>query len=287
VKVFTRTRISQIATVILVVALAAPMFAQSSRLHKRPNVLFSDTVATQFVFPVVGSTAGAEGTFWHSAGVISNFLDRTQRVSLTFLPQGGTPSATVFKTLPAFNDGGDVGYVAEDIVQDLGFTGLGALVVKAVDSNGNLDASAKIDGFTRVWTNQPASTGCSAPTGTTSQAVLPVPVNGLSGAQSSASSVGTRQDANFRANVGVVNLSASSQTFRVNVYGSNGGAESEFRITVPANSMIQQPLPDGNFGTTSVAFTLEGTNTTGVNWAAYATSVDNRTGDSWLRNAVY
>lgn len=286
-KVFTRTRIAQIATVVLVVALAAPMFAQSTRLHKNPNVLFSDTVATQFIFPVVGSTAGGQGTFWHSAGVISNFRDASQRISITFLPQGGTPSATVFKTLPAFNDGGDVGYVADDIVQDLGFTGLGALVVKAVDANGNLDTNAKIDGFTRVWTNQPATSGCSAPSGTTSQSVLPVAVNAVTGSQYSTFSVGTRQDANFRTNVGIVNLSGSSQTFRVNVFGSNSAKEAEFRITVPAQSMIQQPLPDGDFGTMSVAFSLEGSNTSGVNWAAYATSVDNRTGDSWLRNAVY
>ena len=283
--------VRSISIVIVAVLLAPVLFAQTSvrpqRLRPAPNVIFQDTTATQFLLPVVGSVPGANGTVWHSSTVISNFRDASQRVAFTFLKQGAAVSAPVYRTLVPYANGGDIGLVSDDIVQTLGFSGLGSLLVQAVDANGNLDPNGKIDGFSRIWTDQPATSACASPSGTMSQSAPAVPVNGLVGSQFSAFSVGSRQDDNYRTNVGLVNLSNAPQTFRVNIFGSNNFAEADFNVTVPAMSMVQTAIPAGNFGTMSVIFALLGSNVSTVNWAAYATTVDNRTGDSWLRNAAY
>jgi energy-converting hydrogenase Eha subunit F len=56
-------------------------------------------------------------------------------------------------------------------------------------------------------------------------------------------------------------------------------------VTVPGFSMTQVPLPEANLGYITVTFEpLDDTNSN--QWTAFASSVDNHSGDSWLQNAV-
>lgn len=263
--------------------------AEARRAPKKaPNVLFLDQVAAAFVIPAVGSTAGVAGTFWKSEVTISNFRSAPQRIAVRFLQEGVDSSgrqAFIFE-LPSYEANGDLGLVAEDfLVERLGLAGLGALVVEAIDSSGAPDPNGQIDGFARVWTSQPPSAGCSNPIGTVSQTMLAVPTGHLMGSAFSAFAVGLRHDESFRTNVGIVNLSSAPRTWRVDLFGNRG--DISFNMTVPGNSMDQMPLPTGTYGNLVVTFTLIGSGTADVRWTAYGVSVDNRTGDGWLRHASY
>lgn len=253
----------------------------------RPNIVPSDSVGTAFVLPVVGNTPGANETFFRSEAVISNYLAAPQRIAISILEQGKASGnePVIIRQLPSYENGGDLGLVDSNILHSLGKTGLAALVIQAVDANGNPDPNARIDGFTRIWTNQPPSDGCPSPRGTMSQSLFAVPPNSLSGSEFSGFAVGLRQDENFRTNVGIVNLSSETHTWTVEVDGNRGSTT--FRVTVLASSMQQMPVPPGIYGNISVVFTADPTTSSNFNWAAYASSVDNYTGDGWTRQASY
>jgi hypothetical protein len=260
--------------------------SQITARRARPNIIYQDPVGPAFVIPVVGSTPGAFGTFFKSEVVMSNYKNAPQRIAISVLRQGissGKDSA-VIRELPSYESDGDLGLVEEDFLASLGKSGLAAVVVQAVDVDGNPDSTAMIDGFSRIWTVTPTNSGCSDPTGTYSQSLLTVPPNSITGTQYSGFAVGLRQDENFRTNVGIVNMSPDSHSWTVDVVGTRG--ETSFTATVPAQSMNQFPLPTGIYGTISVTFTANGSGTD-YRWAAYASSVDNRTGDGWAREASY
>ena len=268
-----------VLAVLSVVAVSA--FAQSVRSGRQaPNVLFLDQAATAFIIPVAGNAPGELGTHWRSHIVISNFRSAEQRIRVTTLPAAGSgvSSTTREFTLPAYENGGDLGLVDQDFVGTrLSTTGLMALRVEAITASGAADSQARIDGISRIYT--PAPNG--GP-GTLSMAMSTVKTDHLSGSQFSAFAVGMQQDANYRTNAGIVNLSGATQTYRVDIFGSS--TDATMNVSVPANSLAQFSLPDGNFGTATVTFTMTGGS---GNWTAYAASVDNRSGDSWARNANY
>lgn len=253
----------------------------------RPNIVTADSVGTAFILPVVGNTAGANGTYYRSEAIISNYLETPQRIAISILAQGKSSGnePVIIRQLPTYDAGGDLGLVDENILQSLGKTGLAALVVQAVDANGNADPNARIDGFTRIWTNQPASDGCANPQGTVSESLLAVPTNSLSGSDFSGFANGLRQDENFRANVGIVNFSADAHTWTVEVDGTRGSTS--FRMTVLPYSMEQTAVPAGIYGNMNVIFTADPSSAKNFNWAAYASSVDNHSADGWVRQASY
>jgi hypothetical protein len=271
---------------LLLFFLALPLCAEP-RLRSKSDVLFVDQVASAFLIPGVGSTPGVGGTFFQSEVVLSNFRSTAQRIAVTFLPLGAAspPTRTIFE-LPSYEDTGDLGLVSEDFLSSrMGLSGLGALLVEGIDSSGNPDPDARLDGFARVWTQQPASSGCTNPTGTVSQTLLPVPASHLVGDEFPAFAIGMRQDENFRTNVGIVNLSSSSHTWTVEVFGTRGSIS--FPVTAAPNALTQVPLPSGAFGNMSITFALTSPSSGNVPWTAYGTSVDNRTGDGWTRSATY
>lgn len=251
----------------------------------QPHIVYTDQVGPSFVLPVVGSTPGAFNTFFKSDTVISNFREAPQRISITILRQN-TPSGSdpvIYRDLPAYRQGGELAIVSEDFLASLGRSGLAAVLVQAVDGAGNLDPNGQLDGFTRIWTT-PTSGG----EGTMSQTLYAVPPDGLKGASFPAFSVGLRQDANFRTNVGIVNLSHQGRRWKVDFFGVAGSTT--MNVDVPPFAMVQVAAPAGNFGQHLVTFTLDttvGTDIANTRWAAYASSVDNRTGDGWVRQATY
>ena len=283
--------ISRVFLFILLTAVPVIGRAQDSAaqpLRQIPNILFLDQVANEFVIPVVGNTAGVNGTYFRSDVMISNFRSAPQRLAVYVIEEGksGFP-APVFFDLPAFENGGHLGLVSNDFLgARLNKTGLAALVIQAVTAGGTLDPNGKIDGLSRVWTPQPGSSSNDESAGTASQTLLSVAPNHLNNGNFSAFVINMRQDENFRMNVGIVNLSPVSLTWRVDAFGTR--ADSTMNVTVPANSMDQVAMTAGNIGNAVVTFTLITPNAPSTTrWTAYASSVDNRTGDGWTRNANY
>ena len=280
-----------LSTTLLICLVAGAALAESapagSRAHLRikSDVVILDQVSSSFLIPVVGSTAGANGTFFRSDVGISNFRDNAQRILVTLIPRANSGVNLFTRTfeIPSYQNHGDLGIISDDfLATHMNSSGLAAILVQAIDGAGNADNGARIDGFSRIWTPLPTTVGTNV--GNASQTFIPVQVNHLQGNQFSAFAPGMRQDANYRMNVGIVNLSNTQLTWRVDVFGAQGDAS--FNVTVPANSMDQVNVPAGTFGTATIAFTMLG-GATDLRWSAYAASVDNRSGDGWSRSANY
>jgi hypothetical protein len=151
----------------------------------------------------------------------------------------------------------------------LGTSGLGTILVIATDSAGNPDELAEIDGFSRIWTPQPGSSG------SVSQAFESIDIEDN---LATSYAYGLRQDASFRTNVGLVNPYAGANTFTVFVNGTGGSTT--FTQTVQPYSMEQVAIPAGNWGDLYIRVSSADSNFNW--WSAYGTSVDNVTGDGWV-----
>jgi len=127
-----------------------------------------------------------------------------------------------------------------------------------------------MDGFSRIWTNQPGALG------TVSQSFPPISITDSIGSLTGYA-LGGRQDADFRTNIGIVNLDTVAHTWTIDVNGVQ--KRQSFTIFVPAYSMNQQAVPAGIYGDLAVSMKSDGF---GFWWSAYVTSVDNRTGDGWV-----
>jgi hypothetical protein len=224
----------------------------------------------QFLIPAAGAQPGNGGTFFRSDVTIINYRDADQRVRLQWLPQNvsGAGGAAVETTIAARS-----GIASEDFVTTvMQRSGLGAILVTAIDANGAFDTRAQLVGTSRIWTPQPSSGG------TMSQSLPSVATTDIN--SSTVAILGARRDARYRTNVGIVNISNDVQTFQVAVFGSFGTETTQIDV---------QPLSMVLFGVTGPSSTLplqiQVQNITAVsrssNFVAYASSVDNVTGDAW------
>ena len=224
-----------------------------------------------FVLPVVGSVQGGNGTFFRTDVMLSNDRDSAQVVSLGFVPRGRSQNGQIINrtiTIPGY-------YLVSyrDVVSSLFNTsGLGSIMVVAMNSAGQPDANALLDASARIYTNQPGSSG------TVSQLIQAEEI-GLTSGIGRACALGLRQDAGFRTNVGIFNMSSAARNFRIVGYGVTGTVD--VIQLVNSLSMEQVPLPAGNLGDVSVCVFPDVATPNDALWSAYATSVDNTTGDSW------
>lgn len=254
-------------------AAAARLQSSAAADRLRNDAVLVDASTFAFAIPAAGSLQGGGGTFFRSDVTLANYGDGPQDVMVLWLERGqdGTNAPTFRLTLP---DGPPV--TTRDFVAALGRSGLGTLYFLAIDSSGQVDPAGNIDGFSRIWTNQPGAAG------TVSQ-----PFTGMDDFnlydEFEAIALGLRQDADYRTNAGVVNLDGVAHTFQVTVFGETSFAE--FTITVPAMSMQQVAIPAGSWGAVTLTFTPE-VDEVDFGWLAYGTSVDNRTGDGWVSNAA-
>ncbi len=238
------------------------------RIH--PNVVSSDSPDFAFVIPVAGNAQGANGTWWHSDLSIANLASVAQPIMIVFLRQGvdsgNDPVSSM--TLPPDS----VTNIDDFIASKLNKTGIGALLISGATSTGGVDSSALLDGFARIWTPQPGSNG------TVSQSLSSIPVQDVI---LDSYALGLKQNSQFRTNVGVVNTSANSRTFNIDINYSGGTAS--MTMTTPPYSMNQQSITAGNWGNLSI---MVGTPLSDIDWwSAYAATVDNVTGDGWSSHA--
>ena len=238
---------------------------RAGRIHS--NVVSADGADFAFVILIAGNAQGGGGTFFHSDLSIYNQRSTAQRISVAFLRQGtnsGNDPVTVM-TVSA----NSVADVDDFVATKLGRTGIGSLVISGTNSDGSVDTNAMLDGFSRIWTPQPGSSG------TVSQSLSSTP---LTDVIADSYALGLKQDSRFRTNVGLVNTSANTRAFTIVVNGTNGTATTS--QSIPPYSMNQVPIPAGNWGNLSLTV---GTAASDFDWwSAYGTTADNVTGDGWV-----
>jgi uncharacterized membrane protein len=234
------------------------------------NVVGSDKSAFAFIIPAAGSLAGANGTFFRSDVTLANRRNIPQTVAVGFLKRSvnNCAAATKLITIPA-----NTTFMYRDFIgTTLLDSGIGSLLVVAVNSAGSVaDNAGLIDGFSRIWTPQPGSSG------TVSQSFEAISID-----ESALNrwAYGVRQDDAFRTNVGMVNLNNSVE---ITINGSITGllGEATFSQKVKPCSMEQFGAPAGTYSDAFLFFS----GPTDVIWSAYGTSVDNVTGDGWVTHA--
>lgn len=221
------------------------------------------------VVPIVGTVEGAGGTKFSTELMLSNASPNAQTVRITWLPRGFDGDVASFAlTVPGASDpgGGTVDFL--DIGQAFSRAGLGSLIIRAVDASGNIDTNASIDASTIVWSDfgdgrAPAS-----------QSIPAARANQLA-SHHVAVLAGPREDAQFRTNTGIVNLTALPHQFTVQINGERSSAQ--FTINVPPLSVVQAPLPDADYG---VLFLNVIADSSDARWLLYGSSIDRTTGEA-------
>ncbi|HET7433660.1 MAG TPA: hypothetical protein VFN10_02990 [Thermoanaerobaculia bacterium] len=236
------------------------------------NAIGDNRSARLVVIPAAGNVQGANGTFFRSDVTLVNYDTAPQDVVAFWIPQGSADNSNpdgVQLTLEA----GEFVTFGDFVGTVLNKQGLGSIVIIPVAQN-DIDFDGAIDGFSRIWTPQPSSTG------TVSQPFPGVDPDSFY-YHDVAAAIGLRQDSGFRTNYGIVNLDDVPHTFTVQVVGEH--AQQQISVTVPGPGMTQTSIPAGDYGTLAVVFTVDDIQ---ASWTAYASSTDNITGDGWVSIAA-
>jgi hypothetical protein len=232
-----------------------------------PNAVSDSRATRAFGIPAAGAVRGAGNTYFHSDVSIVSYKPVNQDVAVFWAANGasGEPPAYLLSGMRP-----NVFYTFEDFVGNiLGLQGLGALYFVPVVGE-QLDDNGAIDGYSRIWTNQPNATG------TVSQ-----PFDGVDPysfiAHNDAAILGLRQDAAYRTNYGLCNLDDVPHTFSLTFAGPR--KQASLTVTVPATAMIMQSIPAGDYGNMIIHVVVDNPNSS---WVAFASSTDNITGDGWV-----
>lgn len=238
------------------------------------NVIQVESTDEAFIIPVAGNAPGSNGTYFRTDLALVNDRSTSQNIGVGWMAQGvdNTNAGISYYSIPA-----NTFLAIDDFVGSvLQKQGLGALFVFGVTASGATDSAAVIDGYSRIWTPQPGTNG------TVSQSFPAVSLTDSIGSLV-ANLVGLKQNAQFRTNVGVVNLDSVSHTWTARAAGSGVVTT----ITVPPFSMVQVPLAPNSAGTSSGNVGLElKSDGFGFWWSAYGSSTDNYTGDGWVSRAT-
>ncbi|MEA2166550.1 MAG: hypothetical protein QOK37_4677 [Thermoanaerobaculia bacterium] len=234
------------------------------------QVVATRSSASQLLIPAAGAVDGGNGTFFRSDITLINYRASVQRVRLQWLPQNasGVGVPAVETSIAASS-----GIASEDFVTNImQRTGLGAILVTSITSGGDPDPAAQLVATSRIWSNLPGSSG------TTSQSLPSVATADINSATQTILS--SRRDSRYRTNAGIVNLSQDTQRFQVFAAGS-GGTDVQ-QIDVQPMSMVLF-LVSG--AASSIPLQIQVSNISPTlrspSWIAYASSVDNITGDAW------
>jgi hypothetical protein len=224
----------------------------------------------QLLIPAAGAQQGGGNTFFRSDITLLNYRGADQRVRLQWLPQNaaGVGVAPVDITINAAS-----GIASEDFVTDvMQMSGLGAILVTGIDATGAPDPSALLVATSRIWTPEPGSSG------TESQSLPSIATTDITSGL--VTILGARREVRYRTNVGIVNLSSTTQTFQVTAAGSSGTDTRQ--ITVAPMSMTLSAVTGAS---STIPLQIQVVNLgpppRTTSWVTYASSVDNITGDAW------
>ncbi|HVR44039.1 MAG TPA: hypothetical protein VMS56_11425 [Thermoanaerobaculia bacterium] len=251
-----------ITSLTLLVLLAMPSMAQTD-----PAPL------STVLLPVVGDVVGVFGVHFRTDVTVINMRNIDQRVRIEWYPQdtNSTAERTIEGTIPAFT----IEPIADFVPMVLETDGMGALRIVGIDASGDVDSGAELDAFARIWSSNAGGMG------TVSQSLYGIHEDEVvepTAAVNNVLLIGMKQNENYRTNVGIVNLGVDSQFFRVQVSGTNG--DTTLDVEVPAGALRQVALPEGNWG--DVAITIAATVGASERWTAYASTINNHSGDAWI-----
>lgn len=237
------------------------------------------TASSRILIPAAGDVPGGNGTHFRSDIDLINLRATAQVVQLRWLPQANSGSSIVRTiTLPAQS-----GVSSENFVGDiLQLSGLGAIDIQGVTSEGVPDNGALLHATARIWTPEPNDNNGIDDEGTMSQTFPSIAMP--TAAATTKTIFGLRRSAQYRLNVGVVNPSATTQRFRITTYVfSNPLDQSTFEIELPPLSMQQVNISGTSSGNAQIL--IENTTGTAGSWQAWGSSIDNESGDAWSQMA--
>jgi hypothetical protein len=244
----------------------------AQRRQVTPNAIITNRSARALVIPAAGSVQGANGTFFRSDVTIANWNDTSQLIGVLWLPNGDPNGLDAL--ILALDESSIV--TVEDFVGEfLELQGLGSLILLPLaNEEGDFDDNAAFDVYSRIWTPQPNATG------TVSQPFPGVEPDYMTNEEEGIV-LGLRQNAQYRTNYGIMNISEDDLTFNMRVE-SEESSDAVTTVTVPSLSMVQTGIPAGTYGALSLSFEVTSTPTSEFTWVAYGTSTDNTTGDGWV-----
>jgi hypothetical protein len=264
---------------IFIVAIFCASTAFGAQL-RNDGVVMPLGAAPQLLIPVAGSTPGANGTFFRSDIAMINFAARDQLVKLQWVPQSGHTGSTSTITIPAHSGIRSADFVTNYLSQ----SGIGSILVSGVQSDGvTPDLNAQLYISTRVWTPQPGTSG------TTSQSLPAIPISAVNTQIAGLFAVGGADNpANYRENVGIVNLDpTNAQTYQIALPTSIGPQVPAIQLTIAPMSMQQVSVGTGLSATQQIVIqNVTGGTTQSNSWIAYGSTVDNVTGDAWSELAL-
>lgn len=265
--------ISTVALSLIVTTTAAASGLSTPRAH-----------ADQILIPAAISAEGANGTIFRSDIRITNQRgEHTQSVLLAWLPQDGLPNPAGSATFVTIVDIEPYQTLAADdfVHEVMNRGGLGAILVQGLDEFGQADPDARLHATARVWTPNPSNGG------TSSQSLAPIALKDI--ANEKLFILGHRRNEQYRTNVGIVNLDSEAHTFLVTVSGETPTLlPEEYRVTVPGSAMVQFPVVGAQQNQLRIEIQEDVAPGAGnlTLWTAYASSVDNATGDGWTTVGV-
>ncbi|MFP5246428.1 MAG: hypothetical protein ACLGH0_07005 [Thermoanaerobaculia bacterium] len=242
------------------------------------DLIVPQTYAPRILIPVAGDTPGQNGTHFRSDIQIINFRNAAQRVQLYWLPQGGSGSAIAPRNIDL---GALSGLFSENFVANvMNQTGVGAIEIVGVTGEGVFDPNARLHATARIWTPQPDGEA-----GTMSQTFPAVIVT--DDEPRTKAIHGLRRSTQYRLNVGIANPSNLTGRYRVTVRLVTSPTTHEtsiFDIELQPRSIAQRSVTlsaDGIAQITIDELTAGGT----TDYHAWASSVDNDSGDAWSQMA--
>ena len=242
------------------------------------DLIVPQTAASRILVPAAGHGAGANGTFFRSDIQIANLRNAPQRVLMYWLPLGTSGSGI---TPLALDLAALRGFVSEDFVANvLSQSGLGSIEFVGVTEAGQFDPNARLHVTSRIWTPRPDGGD-----GTMSQSFPSIILPGSIARTKTL--FGMRHSSEFRMNVGISNPSPISQRFRVTAHIATTTVDETdvYEVTVAPRSMDQRPV-SGLTRTGVAQVTIENITVGDVgDWQAWASTIDNASGDAWSQMA--
>lgn len=232
------------------------------------SAVVAESSGQTLLIAAAANTPGGFGSFFTSDLTLANLDGEDQDVAIFYLARGQDNRMALGATATLSASSPPV--TVENILAELGESGIGSLYIVPITSAAQpvFDPDSSIDAYSRLLT--PGDEG------ELSQSFPAIYTDFLE-IEVEALALGHRQDANFRVNAGVVNLSETAQNFLVTIFHETNFVD--FVINVPPFSMNQVAIPAENFGALSLLFEPESNQA--FEWVGYAASNDNRSGDSW------
>jgi len=225
------------------------------------DVLHKPPAENIFVIPVAGHVVGVNGNEFRTDVTISSAA--ATRVAVAWIAQDADNSA---RPLSFFDIGPGPAFFENMVESSLHETGLGALVVAALAPDGTVDADARISGSARIWTEAPGCPGTSSLAGRPGRFGIGYAIG-----------YGLKLGTGHRINLGFINPNPVA----ISIHVFAGG---ELDIAVPPFSMRQVPVPEPDASSPDGSVFVGSYSAVGNDFAGYAVSVDQVSGDGWLVN---